>query len=91
MPVESGENAPEAGMRLRGNVILQYTVATFAIVTAITVGLAVVLTRRIVDYQIRSHVESYQGLSGTHFDPEIVAAFQNREDLLLTISERLAD
>jgi HD-GYP domain-containing protein (c-di-GMP phosphodiesterase class II) len=32
-----------------------------------------------------------QGLSGTHFDPEIVSAFQNREDLFLTISEKLAD
>jgi len=47
-------------VRIRGNVILQYSVATFIIVTVISISLGVTLTRRIVDYQIRSHVRLYQ-------------------------------
>jgi HD-GYP domain-containing protein (c-di-GMP phosphodiesterase class II) len=41
-------------------VILQYSAATFVIVTAISIALGIVLTRRIEDYQIRSHVRLYQ-------------------------------
>jgi HD-GYP domain-containing protein (c-di-GMP phosphodiesterase class II) len=47
-------------MKFRGNVILQYTAATIVIVSAITVALALVLTRRISDYQISSHLRLYQ-------------------------------
>jgi len=47
-------------VRIRGNVILQYSAATFVIVTAISIALGIILTRRIEEYQIRSHVRLYQ-------------------------------
>ena len=47
-------------MRICGNIILQYSIATFIIVTAVSIALGITLTKRIVDYQIRSHVRLYQ-------------------------------
>jgi HD-GYP domain-containing protein (c-di-GMP phosphodiesterase class II) len=47
-------------VHIRGNVILQYSAATFVIVTAISIALGITLTKRIVDYQISSHVRLYQ-------------------------------
>ena len=47
-------------MRLRGNIILQYTITTVTIVLAITIALGFTLTRRIAAYQINSHIRLYQ-------------------------------
>jgi HD-GYP domain-containing protein (c-di-GMP phosphodiesterase class II) len=47
-------------VRIRGNIILQYSAATFVIVTLISVALGITLTRRLEEYQIRSHVRLYQ-------------------------------
>jgi HD-GYP domain-containing protein (c-di-GMP phosphodiesterase class II) len=47
-------------MKVRGNILLQYTLATVAIVIAVTIALGVTLTRRIAAYQIRSHITVYQ-------------------------------
>ncbi len=50
-------------MRNRGNVILQYSAATFAIVGAISLALGITLTRRLAAYQIDSHVKLYEEVS----------------------------
>ncbi|HET6452624.1 MAG TPA: HD domain-containing phosphohydrolase [Spirochaetia bacterium] len=50
-------------MRIRGNVIIQYSAATLLIVTAISVALGITLTRRIAAYQIDSHVKLYEEVS----------------------------
>jgi HD-GYP domain-containing protein (c-di-GMP phosphodiesterase class II) len=42
-------------MKFRGNIILQYSVLTFAIIVTISVILGTTLTRRITDYELRSH------------------------------------
>jgi HD-GYP domain-containing protein (c-di-GMP phosphodiesterase class II) len=47
-------------VRVRGNVILQYSAATFVIVTVISIALGIILTKRLADYQISSHVRLYQ-------------------------------
>jgi hypothetical protein len=47
-------------VRISGNVLLQYSAATFVIVTAISIALGIILTKRIADYQISSHVRLYQ-------------------------------
>ena len=49
-------------MRFRGNIILQYSIATFAIIFAVAVGLAVTLASQITDYQLRSHIRLYPEL-----------------------------
>ncbi len=64
-------------MRFRRNVILQYTAATSAIVLAVTVTIALVLTARITDYQIRSHIRLYQEVVNltVRGDPDVYALF----------------
>ena len=53
-------------MRISGNVLLQYSAATFVIVTAISIALGIILLAIalviviIADYQISSHVRLYQ-------------------------------
>lgn len=46
-------------MRVRGNIILQYSVATFLIIAAVSVALGITLARQITDYQLRSHIRVY--------------------------------
>jgi HD-GYP domain-containing protein (c-di-GMP phosphodiesterase class II) len=64
-------------VRVRGNVILQYSAATFIIVTAISIALGITLTKRIADYQISSHVRLYQEVARLTLkdDPEAYALF----------------
>lgn len=50
-------------MRTRGNVILQYSAATFVIVGAISVALGITLTRRLAAYQVDSHTKLYEEVS----------------------------
>jgi HD-GYP domain-containing protein (c-di-GMP phosphodiesterase class II) len=47
-------------MKFRANIILQYSLATVGIVLGITAALGVTLTRRITDFQLRSHVHLFQ-------------------------------
>jgi len=49
-------------MRFRGNIILQYSVATFLIIAAVSVALGITLARQITDYQLRSHIHLYPEL-----------------------------
>ena len=51
-------------MRFRGNIILQYSIATFFIILAVSVALALTLANRITDYQLRSHVRLFPELIG---------------------------
>jgi HD-GYP domain-containing protein (c-di-GMP phosphodiesterase class II) len=44
---------------LRQNIILQYSIATFGIITVITLALGLMLTRSFADYQFRSHIRLY--------------------------------
>jgi HD-GYP domain-containing protein (c-di-GMP phosphodiesterase class II) len=50
-------------VRIRGNIIVQYTVTTLVIVTAISVALGITLTRRLAAYQIDSHSKLYEEVS----------------------------
>jgi len=47
-------------MKLRGNVLLQYSLVTLGIVLAISIGLGVTLVHRLTDYQLDSHVRLYE-------------------------------
>jgi len=49
-------------VRVRGNIILQYSVATFFIIAAVSVALGMTLARQITDYQLRSHIRLYPEL-----------------------------
>ena len=60
----------EDHLRVRGNTILQYSLATFGIVTVISVALGVTLTRRIAAYQVDSHVRLYQQVAQIAFKDE---------------------
>ncbi len=49
-------------MRFRGNIILQYSIATFAIIFAVAAALSIALASQITDYQLRSHIRLYPEL-----------------------------
>ena len=49
-------------MRFRGNIILQYSIATFVIILVVSVVLGRLLVGQITDYQIRSHIRLYPEL-----------------------------
>ncbi|HVO40231.1 MAG TPA: adenylate/guanylate cyclase domain-containing protein [Spirochaetia bacterium] len=49
-------------MRVRGNIILQYSVATFVIILVVSVVLGRLLVGQITDYQLRSHIRLYPEL-----------------------------
>ena len=49
-------------MRVRGNIVLQYSVATFIIIFGVSVALGITLARRITDYQLRSHIRLFPEL-----------------------------
>ena len=49
-------------MRFRGNILLQYSTATFAIILAVSVALGITLATQITDYQLRSHIRLYPDL-----------------------------
>jgi class 3 adenylate cyclase len=49
-------------MRFRANILLQYSIATFAIILAVSVALGITLARQITDYQLRSHIRLYPEL-----------------------------
>ncbi len=49
-------------MRVRGNIILQYSVATFIITAAVSVALALTLASQITGYQLRSHIRLFPEL-----------------------------
>ncbi len=51
-------------MRFRGNIILQYSIATFLIILAVSVALGITLANRITDYQLRSHIRLFPELIG---------------------------
>ena len=51
-------------MRFRGNIILQYSIATFLIILAVSVGLGYVLSTQITDYQLRSHIRIFPEMIG---------------------------
>ena len=51
-------------MRFRGNIILQYSVATFLIIAAVSIGLGYVLVTQITDYQLRSHIRIFPEMIG---------------------------
>jgi hypothetical protein len=59
-----------APWRVRGNTILQYSLATFGIVTVISIALGVTLTRRIAAYQVDSQVRLYQQVAQIAFKDE---------------------
>jgi class 3 adenylate cyclase len=65
-------------MRFRGNIILQYSIATFLIILAVSVALGVMLAARITDYQLRSHIRLFPELIGliAKDNPEIYDMFQ---------------
>ncbi len=65
-------------MRFRGNIILQYSIATFLIILAVSVALGVMLAARITDYQLRSHIRLYPELISliAKDNPEIYDMFQ---------------
>lgn len=46
-------------MRIRGNILLQYTVITFLVTALVTAGLGLVLSRRLTDHLIRAHLDIY--------------------------------
>jgi HD-GYP domain-containing protein (c-di-GMP phosphodiesterase class II) len=46
-------------MKLRGNIILQYSLVTFGIVFVISVALGTTLARQITDYLLRAHIRLY--------------------------------
>jgi hypothetical protein len=52
----------ESIMRSRGNIILQYSIATFAIIFVVAVALGITLASQITDYQLRSHIRLYPEL-----------------------------
>jgi putative two-component system response regulator len=75
--------------RFRGNVILQYTAATIAIAD----NYDALRTQRVYKKPF-AHEECcsiIQGLSGTHFAPELVDAFRGRAEEFRRISLELAD
>jgi class 3 adenylate cyclase len=49
-------------MRFRGNILLQYSIATFVIILAVSVALGITLATQITDYQLRSHIRLYPEL-----------------------------
>jgi class 3 adenylate cyclase len=51
-------------MRFRGNIILQYSITTFIIISAVSVALGITLARQITDYQLRSHIRLFPELIG---------------------------
>jgi class 3 adenylate cyclase len=51
-------------MRFRGNIILQYSIATFLIILAVSAGLGYVLSTQITDYQLRSHIRIFPEMIG---------------------------
>ena len=51
-------------MRFRGNIVLQYSVATFVIILGVSVALGMTLASRITDYQLRSHIRLFPELIG---------------------------
>jgi class 3 adenylate cyclase len=51
-------------MRVRGNIILQYSIATFLIIAAVSVALGITLARQITDYQLRSNIRLYPEMIG---------------------------
>ena len=66
-------------MRFRGNIILQYSIATFIIIAAVSVALGVTLAAQITDYQLRSHIRLYPALIGliVRDSPQVYDMFQS--------------
>jgi class 3 adenylate cyclase len=66
-------------MRFRGNIILQYSIATFFIIAAVSVALGVTLAAQITDYQLRSHIRLYPELIGLTVkdNPQLYDMFQS--------------
>ena len=64
-------------MRVRGNIILQYSAATFLIIATVSVALGITLARQITDYQLRSHIRLYPELISliVKESPEVYAMF----------------
>jgi class 3 adenylate cyclase len=65
-------------MRFRGNIILQYSIATFLIILAVSVALGFTLARQITDYQLRSHIRTYPELISliVRDNPQVYDMFQ---------------
>ncbi len=49
-------------MRFRGNIILQYSIATFLIILGVSIALGMTLAAQITDYQLRSHIRLFPEL-----------------------------
>lgn len=66
-------------MRFRGNIILQYSIATFVIILVVSVVLGRLLVGQITDYQIRSHIRLYPELIdlAVKGNPQVYDMFQS--------------
>ena len=65
-------------MKIRGNIILQYSIATFLIIGVVSVALGLTLARQITNYQLRSHIRLFPELIGliVRDNPEVYDMFQ---------------
>ena len=68
-------------MRLKNNVLLQYSLATFLVTLIVSLSLALLLAGNVSSYYLRSHIETFPQIVALAFqeDPETAAWFDRQQ------------